>query len=126
MSIGRAIASGFKNYGNFTGQASSREYWWWTLFSAAALVIPWIILQAYYNNSEPNRTNPGQLMVGFIAISIGWAILLLIPCVSMAARRLRDAGLSPWWGLLLLVPIPLSIPVVIIVFGLLPSANRQI
>ena len=33
-----------------------------------------------------------------------FAVVILLPSLGILVRRLRDAGFSPWWALLVLVP----------------------
>ena len=50
----------------------------------------------------------GMLLCGLIkAAPLGFALLALsmLPLPALGVRRLRSAGLAPWWLLLSLVPI---------------------
>ncbi|WP_241503952.1 DUF805 domain-containing protein [Pelagibaculum spongiae] len=47
-------------------------------------------------------------------IAMVYALVMLVPSVSLAARRLHDMSRSGWWQLLVL--IPLIGPIVLIVF----------
>jgi len=49
------------------------------------------------------------------------ALALLPPWLAVGARRLRDAGLTPWWLLLAAVPI-LGVPLLLLPLSL-PSAR---
>ena len=77
------IRSGFLKALDFSGTANRFEYWWFFLFvllvAAAASVINDKLFQ----------------IVG---------VIVLLPLLAVGTRRLRDAGRSGWWQLLLLVP----------------------
>ena len=70
VSFGSAITLGFQNFFNFNGRSRRSEYWWWQLFA---------------------------ILVGFIPILGGFiALVLIIPGISVTARRLHDIGKSGW------------------------------
>ncbi len=81
MNFEQAIKSGFVNYANFKDRASRSEFWWFTLFC----VLPRILVIV-----------PGILrLIGFAA-----TLAVLIPSISIGARRLHDVGRSAWWLLI--------------------------
>ena len=82
MSFTEAIKICFRKYVNFGGRASRSEYWWFFLFAVIARLVTVFI--------------PG---VG-IAVSLG----LLLPSLSVTARRLHDTIRTGWW---LLLPVGL-------------------
>jgi uncharacterized membrane protein YhaH (DUF805 family) len=95
MNFLQAIQSGLSKYAVFEGRASRSEYWWFQLFVALA--------------------------AGPISILSEWAsgvaaLLLFLPSLALAVRRLHDTDKSGWW--LLLVLIPLIGAVVLLVFYL--------
>ncbi len=84
MTFGEAVTHCLRHYADFTGVAGRTEFWWFTLavalaLSAAAAVGPWL--------------------------STAVAAALLLPLLAAATRRLRSAGQSPWWLLMLPVPV---------------------
>ncbi|MCU1406078.1 MAG: rane protein YhaH [Glaciihabitans sp.] len=101
MTFQQAIRAGFTNYVNFEGLASRSEYWYWALFS--------FIVSTIANGID--RLSGGMDGPAFIGGIAGLALLL--PSVSVAVRRLRDAG-YPWTYLLLLL-IPFLGAIVVIV-----------
>ena len=81
VSFPQAIKLGFKHYFDFNGRTTRAEFWWWALLITLLGLIPFL----------------------------GWIfrIALLIPSISVTARRLHDVGKSGWqqlWGLLALSP----------------------
>ncbi len=75
MTFTESIKICLQKYIDFNGRAARPEFWWFALVT---------------------------LVVGFIPI-IGWLIrlALLLPSLSVQARRLHDMNRSAWWLLLL-------------------------
>jgi uncharacterized membrane protein YhaH (DUF805 family) len=79
-----------KNYAEFSGRARRTEYWMFALIS--------FIITAVLD------------LIG-VAIKLGaylgliYALLVLIPSIAVAVRRLHDTGRSGWWLLLGLIPV---------------------
>lgn len=82
--MGALLVDYFKNYANFTGRCSRRDFW------LTYLMIFLITLALVLVDSS--------FLLGL------WFLGTLVPTVSMAARRLRDARQSLWWLLALLAP----------------------
>lgn len=85
-------------YAVFSGRSQRAEFWFYMLIS--------VLIQG------------GLLLVDHAAGLIFWVagvdngilstlavFALLLPSLSVGARRLHDTGLSGWWQLLILVPI---------------------
>ncbi len=77
ISFGKAISIGWKKYADFEGRATRSEYWYWVLF---------------------------YILCFYPTLGIG-AVVLFIPSIAVAVRRLHDIGMSGWWYLLGLVPL---------------------
>ncbi len=107
MTFGQAISSVFGKYGQFTGVARRAEYWWWILFITAI---------DFFLSGIDSRLNPQS---AFAIISTTWVLVVLLPTLAVAVRRLRDAGLS--WKYLFLALIPILGAVALIVLLSLPS-----
>ena len=74
-----------KKYADFTGRASRKEYW---IFILVYLIINIVL---------------AVLGLDFISLIAGLG--LLVPSMSIAARRLHDTGRSGWWQLIVLIPV---------------------
>ncbi len=103
MTIGESISSCFSKYANFDGRASRSEYWWFFLFS---LLLNWggIIVEAATPTS--NEVSDLHLLTNLIAL------VLFLPSIAVASRRLHDTGRSGWnqlWMFTIIGIIPLFI-----------------
>ncbi len=107
MTFAQAISSVFGKYGQFTGVARRAEYWWWILF---------VTLVDFFLSGIDSRLNPESLLA---VISSTWLLVILLPTLAVAVRRLRDAGLS--WKFIFFALIPILGTAVLIVLLCLPS-----
>jgi len=78
-----------KKYADFNGRDSRKEYWMFFLFYML-FYIGFIIV---------------DVMIGTQVLSILFSLALLVPSLSIGARRLHDTGRSGWWQLIVLVPL---------------------
>ena len=72
-----------KHFFDFSGKEGRKVYW---LFVLNCFIVSFIL--------------------GLISSTISYifSLIILLPSLGILVRRLRDAGFSPWWALLLLVP----------------------
>jgi uncharacterized membrane protein YhaH (DUF805 family)/DNA-binding XRE family transcriptional regulator len=84
----KAMREGVVRGLDFTGVTPRGEFWWFALAVVMFLGLAQIL-------SEYLGALPMQLA----------GIVVLLPWISACTRRLRDAGLSPWWQLISLVPV---------------------
>ena len=99
MSFTEAVSDAFSKYVTFSGRSSRSAYWWFYLFNILALIAALAIDYA--------------LGTGGIIYAIA-AIVLLLPNLAVAVRRLHDSGHSGWW--LLIGILPLIGAIVLLVF----------
>jgi uncharacterized membrane protein YhaH (DUF805 family) len=102
MNFPTSVKSGFSNYANFKGRASRSEFWWFFLFTQ--------LLQMVAQNVHGSAASITSLA-------------LLIPSLSVHARRLHDSGRSLRWLLWLIVSV---VGVVIAFVGLLSQTAQTI
>jgi uncharacterized membrane protein YhaH (DUF805 family) len=98
-----AVKSAFVNFAKFRGVSTRPEYWYFVLFSVLmALVLGtidsviWPPVQTDDLLEALNQPTP------FSSI---FAIVLLVPSLSVTSRRIRDSGWSGKWLWSLLLPI---------------------
>ena len=94
----------FRNYVNFKGRATRKQYWMFVLFNCIAVIALWLI----------------ACVVPALAFLVSiYNLGVLLPGLAIGARRLHDTDRSAWWLLLNLLPI--VGPIVLLVFSVLPS-----
>ncbi|MBE3510633.1 DUF805 domain-containing protein [Enterobacter cloacae complex sp. I2] len=79
-----------KKYFVFRGRACRREYWMFSLVSfliTLLLALLHIILDLHFD------------------IQGIYQLLVLIPAIALASRRLHDTGRTAWWLLLSIIPL---------------------
>lgn len=79
------------NYCNFNGRASRSEFWWYALFT---IILGGIISLAFFWSDTLE-----YIVTGIVNL------LLLLPGLGLAVRRLHDTNHSGWWVLINLVPV---------------------
>ena len=112
MSFVDAIKSGFKNYFNFKGKASRSEFWYWVLFTVLLTSVISTIEAVIWPAPTPNgdwMENLDVTLSNPTPLSNLTSLVLLIPNLSMAARRFHDAGFSAKWLFAQLVPVVYAI-----------------
>lgn len=78
-----AVQTGLREFANFSDTATRFEYWWFLLFFVVVTAVSTILHEK--------------------AVQVA-AIILLLPFLAASTRRLNEAGYSPWWQFLWLVP----------------------
>jgi uncharacterized membrane protein YhaH (DUF805 family) len=79
------FVSALEKFADFNGRATRTAYWMFVLIS--------IIIQVILT------------LLGFETIAAIIILLLIIPKISVGARRLHDTGRSGWWQLIHFVPL---------------------
>lgn len=97
MNMMDAVRNGFQRYAQFSGRATRPEFWWWILFTGLAGAVLGSIPFGIAGMPMGMMHSAGNL--GTV-----WHLVVLVPTLAVAVRRLRDAGYG-WVHLLwLLIP----------------------
>ena len=99
VSFTTAVKNGFKKTFDYSGLATLSEYWWWFLFR----LVVWFVIMGLFALLADATGEESFIFIGFIMY-----LLLLIPSLSLAVRRLHDSGHSGSSLLLLLIPFPIA------------------
>ena len=90
MDFQTSIKTCFNKFAVFSGRASRSEFWFFVLFGCLGgiitVIIDVMILGYPYEENGP--------------INLIFSVALIIPSISVAARRLHDINKSGWWQLL--------------------------
>ena len=86
----------YKNFANFEGRDTRKQYWMFYLFYIIFYILCVIIDGVLYANGLVGED-------GFL--SIIYSLISFIPSISITTRRLHDIGKSGWWQLIMLIPL---------------------
>jgi uncharacterized membrane protein YhaH (DUF805 family) len=89
MSFAESVRSCFSKYVTWSGRAGRAEYWWFALFTLLLYVVGAVITVAVHSPI------PVILVV----------LVIILPVLAAAVRRLHDTGRSGWWYWISLVPL---------------------
>lgn len=84
----RSIRDGILKGLDFNQTTSRSDFWWFAL--AVLLILSFAKLL-------------GELL-GPLPLQIA-SLIVLLPWIAASTRRLQDAGLNPWWQLIVFVPV---------------------
>lgn len=91
MTFPDAVRRCFTLYATFAGRARRSEFWFFWLFNLLAHGVAGLLDAAIFSVAAP--------------LNAIVSLLLLVPNLAVAVRRLHDGGRSGWWLLLFLVPL---------------------
>ena len=103
MNIQTSIETCFNKYATFSGRASRSEYWFFILFYFLGSIITLIIDVNILGYSLESEYTP---------INSIFSLILFIPTIAAACRRLHDVNKSGWWQLISITVIGV-IPLII-------------
>jgi uncharacterized membrane protein YhaH (DUF805 family) len=104
MEFGTAIKTCFSKYVTFSGRASRSEFWWYTLFNILGAIVARILDLLAGTSFHMTMPNGSSVSMGYGYILSLYALVVVLPTLSVAVRRLHDRNRSGWWYWLFLVP----------------------
>ena len=95
MDFVQAVQTCLSKYATFSGRAQRSEYWYFALFTFGLSVVASLLDNTIFGFGM----NDEQLFSSIVSM------VLFIPSVAAAVRRLHDTEKSGWWWWLWLIPI---------------------
>ena len=114
MNMKEAVISVFTNWNNFSGRACRSEFWY---FCLAVFLVSFIISIIEIATGMVDIESGGTGILNIIVF-----LLILVPSISVTARRLQDRGWSGWWQLLFFTIVGSP---VILVLNILPAKEDE-
>jgi uncharacterized membrane protein YhaH (DUF805 family) len=87
MTFQQAVKSCFAKYATFSGRSTRSEYWYWVLFATLGSLVA-LIIDTSVLGFDPSGVSP---------ISGIFDLVILLPGITVAARRLHDMDRTAWW-----------------------------
>ena len=103
-----------KNWQDFKGRATRSEFWNYVLALAGVTIVANILDSLLFGHQNPGLLTGGLvsfiLFKGDLFNAIGpigklAALILIVPALTAAFRRMHDTGKSAWWLLVYIFPI---------------------
>ena len=114
MNMKEAVISVLTNWNNFTGRACRSEFWY---FCLAVFLVSFIISIIEIATGMVDIESGGTGILNIIVF-----LHILVPSISVTARRLQDRGWSGWWQLLFFTIVGSP---VILVLNILPAKEDE-
>lgn len=104
MGFGEAIKHNFSHYVDFKGRAQRSQFWWWYLFIIIVNVVLGAIESAAGLQMGKSATDVtvGDTVIPVVNQGAGlltsvFSLVVLLPTLAVAVRRLHDTGRTGWW-----------------------------
>ncbi|MGD1065460.1 MAG: DUF805 domain-containing protein [Vulcanimicrobiaceae bacterium] len=99
-----------RKYTVFQGRSGRAEFWWFTLMN---VIVAFVLLMAFGAISR----NLGSAIVTI------YELLILLPTLGLAIRRLHDINKSGWWIFISFVPFVGGL--ILLIFYILPGTPGE-
>ena len=93
---------GLSHYADFSGRARRKEYWMFLLFNLIFAFVWTILLMIVFTLAKSG--NPPAIEIAVNIAYLSYGILIMLPSLSLAVRRLHDVGKSGWMLFIMLIP----------------------
>ena len=101
-----------KDYANFEGRASCREYWMFVLINTAIamfflmfFIVFEFLLDTTLENHTIKQITESTVLCTVFSILVLYILCIIIPILAVSVRRLHDIGKSGWFILISFIPI---------------------
>lgn len=146
MSFGEALKTCFKKYATFSGRARRSEFWWfsvlgWILSACTYALVTWKFVKVEslesqvrevmfdeekLNALQAQASNFDTIFFLLLALVGIVGLVLLLPSLAVAVRRLHDIGKSGWLLLLMLIPFVNFVVVFVLLYFYLKDSDRGV
>lgn len=118
----RAIVQYYRNFwqqlGSFKEQTNPNEFWIITAINATLTILIWI-WAAWPLILIGINIFTLACICWYLGILATFALVMILPAITLIIRRLNDAGLSWWW--ILIVCLPFFGPIILLILLCLPT-----
>ena len=118
MNMMEAVVSVFKNWKDFRGRACRSEFWYFYLATSILYIVFYFVDPATSPFEVPEEVPGLGMLTNLITL------ILLIPSLSVTARRLHDRGHSGWWQLSYLIVVGIVVIPLICAFPAKEEENK--
>ena len=94
-----------KHYADFSGRARRTEYWMFVLFNMIFALAWSFLLMFVFVLTNGTESDSNVYIYTSLNINLCYSIVLMLPGMAVAVRRLHDIGKSGWMMLVSLIPI---------------------
>ena len=91
MNFIQSISTCMRKYVTFSGRATRSEFWWFYLFTVLVNLVASFVGNLIFMST---------FNIFFLYLSTITSLILLLPSLAVAVRRLHDVGRSGWWILI--------------------------
>jgi len=104
MGLSDAIRTNFSKYATFSGRAPRSEFWWWVLFTFIGNIVLGALDMALFGTTVIEQGS-FAMSTNFSPLAGIFSLVVLLPSLAVAVRRLHDTNRTGWWWWLLLIPL---------------------
>lgn len=104
-----------KEFGNFRGRARRSEYWFFVLFNLIFAIAAGV-LDNVLGTTFKMPSEYGEIPLPYGWLYLLYALVVLIPGLAVAVRRLHDVGKSGWFLLVAFIPLIGAIWLLVLMF----------
>ena len=106
MNFTQSISTCMRKYVTFSGRATRSEFWWFCLFTILVNFVTtsqassFLLVLLEKHDVTANESSYFLNNFFFLYLSTITSLILILPSLAVAARRLHDTDRSGWWILI--------------------------